>query len=147
MIKLSKIILLTTFLYYSSFINAQDYNQDSFKYNRIGGFIGYYHYPGGAFNNYRSFFIASIGIEYDYKFTETWGFGLKLDFIHPNYSIPTGLGLPDIVIKYPSAMIKYYFSKYFNIRGQLANSESCPNSKPITSTGCGILSTFEKAKL
>jgi len=38
-----------------------------------------------------------------------------MDFIYPNYSIPNGLGLPDIVIKYPSAMVKYYFSEYFNI--------------------------------
>lgn len=89
-------------------------NVSETKHHRIGGFIGYNHYPGGAFNNYRSFFIASIGIEYDYKFSHNWGFGLKFDLVYPNYSIPNGLGLPDITIKYPSAMIKYYFSQYLN---------------------------------
>ena len=115
MFKSRKILTFFLLLLLSLPLIAQEYNTAPFKNHRIGGFVGYYHYPGGAFTNYRSFFIASIGIEYDYKFSEKLGLGLKLDFIYPNYSIPNGLGLPDIVIKYPSAMVKYYFSDYFNI--------------------------------
>ncbi len=113
--KFINIALILFALTFSS-LNAQYYD----KYvrqkttQRIAGFLGYNHYTGGAFNNFRSFFIASLGLEYDYKFSTKWGFGLKMDFIFPRYSIPTGLGLPDILIKYPSAMLKYYFSDTLN---------------------------------
>jgi len=113
--KFINIVLLFFILAFAS-VNAQYYGDYTKRETsqRLAGFFGYNHYTGGVFNNYRSFFIASLGLEYDYKFTKRWGFGLKMDFIFPKYSIPNGLGLPDILIKYPSAMIKYYFSDTFN---------------------------------
>lgn len=113
-IKFINIVLLLFTLAFAN-VNAQYYSDYITKKStqRIGGFIGYNHYTGGVFNNFRSFFIASIGLEYDYKFSDKWGFGLKMDFIFPKYSIPNGLELPDILIKYPSAMVKYYFSNSF----------------------------------
>jgi len=109
-------LILLFFLSNSKTIFAlEDFNFNKQKDHRVGAFIGYNYYPGGGFNNNRSFFAASLGLEYDYKFSNTWGIGVKMDFVFSKYTIPSGVDLPDIIIYYPSIMAKYYISQSFDL--------------------------------